>query len=335
MKLASLKRAGRDGMLVVVSRDLSRCQPVNEIALTLQSALDRWIEIEAPLQNVSDRLNAAATGSKSVAGIMPFDPRDCTAPLPRAYQWVDGSAYVNHVELVRKARGADMPQSFWSDPLVYQGGSDNLLGAHDDVPFPSEEFGIDLEAELAVITDDVPMATPRAAASAHIRLITILNDWSLRNLIPGELAKGFGFYQSKPATAFAPVVVTPDELGDAWRDCRIHLPLISQINGTLLGQPNAGVDMTFGFDQLIEHVTKTRNLGAGTVIGSGTVSNYDRSQGSSCLAEVRTLEQIAQGAPQTAFLTFGDRVQIEMLDAAGRTIFGKLDNRVVRAPERL
>ncbi|MGQ0835318.1 MAG: fumarylacetoacetate hydrolase family protein, partial [Gammaproteobacteria bacterium] len=253
------------------------------------------------------------------------------APLPRAYHWVDGSAYVNHVELVRKARGADMPPSFWTDPLVYQGGSDDLLGPCDDALFVSEEHGIDLEAEVAVITDDVPIGTSPASAAAHVKLVLLVNDWSLRNLIPGELAKGFGFYQSKPATAFSPAAVTPDELGPAWRDGKVHRPLGSFINGKHLGAPDAGVDMTFSFHDLIAHATKTRRLGAGAIIGSGTVSNYDRSRGSACLAERRTLEQLEHGAPRTPFLKFGDRVRIEMQDEKGRSIFGAIDQRVVRA----
>ena len=329
MKLSTLRRGGRDGTLVVVSRDLARCCEVGDIAATLQHALDRWDQLEPQLRAVSDQLNESSAGGGNLTGVTPFDPEHCAAPMPRAYQWVDGSAYVNHVELVRKARGATMPESFWTDPLVYQGGSDNLLGPRDDVPFPSEEFGIDLEAEVAIITGDTPMGTASVAADRYIRLLTIVNDWSLRNLIPGELAKGFGFYQSKPATSFAPVVVTPDELGAQWRDFRIHRPLVSHINNRLLGQPNAGVDMTFGFDRLLEHIARTRKLGAGTIVGSSTVSNYDRSQGSSCLAEVRTLEQIEHGAAQTAFLRFGDHVRIEMLDDSGRSIFGALDNRVV------
>jgi fumarylacetoacetate (FAA) hydrolase len=244
---------------------------------------------------------------------------------------VDGSAYVNHVELVRKARGADMPASFWTDPLVYQGGSDDLLGPRDDAPFGDEAWGIDFEAEVAVITDDVPMETDAGRAAGHIQLITLVNDWSLRNLIPGELAKGFGFYQSKPATAFAPVAVTPDELGEAWMGNRVHLPLVSRINDQVFGRPEAGIDMTFDFAQLIAHVTKTRKLGAGAIIGSGTVSNYDRSRGSSCLAEVRMLEQLDHGKADTPFLKFGDRVEIEMRARDGTNIFGTLDNRVVRA----
>jgi fumarylacetoacetate (FAA) hydrolase len=326
VKLASLRRGGRDGRLVVVSRDLTRCQLVPGIAPTMQAALDDWAAVAPKLIERA----AALERNSSHADVIPFDPAACAAPLPRAYHWVDGSSYVNHVELVRKARGAEMPASFWTDPLVYQGGSDDLLGPRDDVPFGDTEWGIDLEAEVAVITDDVPMATTAADAAAHIKLLVLVNDWSLRALIPGELAKGFGFYQSKPATAFSPVAVTPDELGPAWRDSKVHLPLVSRINGRDFGHPDAGTDMTFSFAQLIAHVTKTRRLGAGTIVGSGTVSNYDRSRGASCLAEKRTLEQLEFGAPRTSFLQFGDRVTIEMLDAGGRSIFGALDNRVVK-----
>ncbi|RPH62012.1 MAG: FAA hydrolase family protein, partial [Burkholderiales bacterium] len=253
------------------------------------------------------------------------------APLPRAHHWVDGSAYVNHVELVRKARGVEMPPSFWTDPLVYQGGSDDFLPPTADVPVASEEFGIDLEAEVAVVTDDVPMGTGSAEARRHIRLVMLVNDWSLRNLIPAELAKGFGFYQSKPATSFSPVAVTPDELGDAWDGGKVALPLVSHVNGELFGRPEAGVDMTFDFPRLIEHVTRTRRLGAGAIVGSGTVSNYDRSRGSSCLAERRMLEQVEQGRAITPFLRFGDRVRIEMFDRDGRSIFGAIDQQVVPA----
>jgi len=326
MKLATLRRGGRDGRLAVVSRDLARCALVPGIAATLQAALDDWNAVAPRLAELAAQLELG-----DAAGAMPFDPAECAAPLPRAYQWVDGSAYVNHVELVRKARGAEMPASFWTDPLVYQGGSDDLLGARDAVPFGDESWGIDLEAEIAVITDDVPMGISAARAGAHVRLVTLVNDWSLRNLIPGELAKGFGFYQSKPSSSFAPVAVTPDELGDAWRDSRLHLPLLSRINGADFGRPDAGVDMTFSFAQLIAHVTKTRRLGAGAIVGSGTVSNYDRSRGASCLAERRMLEQLESGGPRTPFLKFGDRVEIEMRDPGGRSIFGALDNRVVRS----
>jgi fumarylacetoacetate (FAA) hydrolase len=326
VKLATLRQGGRDGQLAIVSRDLSRCELVPDIAPTLQAALDEW-DRTAP--KLAERAAALEDGA-APAHLMPFDPVKCMAPLPRAYHWVDGSAYVNHVELVRKARKADMPESFWTDPLVYQGGSDDLLGARDDVPFGDEAWGIDLEAEIAVIVDDVSMGTNPLDAGEHIKLLALVNDWSLRNLIPGELAKGFGFYQSKPSTSFSPVVVTPDELGPAWRDSKVHLPLVSRINGKPFGQPDAGTDMTFNFAQLIAHVTKTRRLRAGAIVGSGTVSNYDRSRGASCLAEKRMLEQIESGTARTQFLKFGDRVEIEMRDAEGRSIFGALDNRVVR-----
>jgi fumarylacetoacetate (FAA) hydrolase len=326
MKLATLRDGTRDGRLVVVSRDLSRALPVPAIARTLQSALDGWAQLAPRLREAAHALEDG-----TVAGEVAFDPSQALAPLPRAYHWVDGSAYVNHVELVRKARNATMPPGFWTDPLVYQGGSDDFIPPTGDVAVPSEDCGIDLEGELAVITDDVPMQTRVADAGKHIQLVLLVNDWSLRNLIPGELAKGFGFYQSKPATSFSPCAVTPDELGEAWRDHRVHLPLVSHINGRLFGRPNAGVDMTFDFAQLIAHVTRTRRLGAGAVIGSGTVSNYDRSSGSSCLAETRALEQIAQGKAVTPYLRFGDRVRIEMFDAAGRSVFGAIDQRVVQA----
>jgi len=326
VKLASLKAGGRDGTLVVVSRDLSRAVAVPQIAATLQAALDDWATIAPSLQSVADLLE-----QRTVEGETPFDPRAAASPLPRAYHWVDGSAYVNHVELVRKARGAEMPESFWHDPLVYQGGSDDFLGPCDDVPVPSEEFGIDMEAETAVITDDVPMGCTAEQAAGHIKLVMLVNDVSLRNLIPGELAKGFGFYQGKPSTAFSPVAVTPDELGDAWRDGAIHLPLITFLNDSLFGQPDCGVDMTFNFLQLIAHVTKTRRLGAGTIVGSGTVSNYDRSRGASCIAEKRMLETIASGKPSTPFMRFGDSVRIEMRDSDGRSIFGAIDQTIVQA----
>jgi fumarylacetoacetate (FAA) hydrolase len=326
MKLATLRDGTRDGRLVVVSCDLTRGVEATAVARRLQDALDRWADLAPRLQEL-----AAALESNRAPGAFEFDPGQAMAPLPRAHHWVDGSAYVNHVELVRKARGVEMPPSFWTDPLVYQGGSDDLLGPRDDVPVSSEDFGIDLEAEVAVITDDVPMGTTPAEARGHMILLVLVNDWSLRNLIPAELAKGFGFYQSKPATSFSPVAVTPDELGDAWDGARVHRPLVSHVNGTLLGQPDAGTDMTFDFPTLIAHVTRTRRLGAGSIIGSGTVSNYDRSLGSSCLAERRMLEQIDGGRPVTPFLHFGDRVRIEMFDAAGRSLFGAIDQRVVPA----
>ncbi len=311
---------------MVVSRDLQRAVAVPRIAATLQAALDDWDRFAPQLAQLSRELDQG-----SLESAFAFDSTRAAAPLPRAYQWADGSAYVNHVELVRKARGAEMPASFWTDPLIYQGGSDDFLGPADDVPFLSEEFGIDLEAEIAIITGDVPMNTSAATARAHIRLLMLVNDWSLRNLIPAELAKGFGFYQSKPATSFSPAAVTPDELGSAWDGGKINLPLVSHINGKLFGEPNAGIDMTFDFPRLIEHAARTRRLRAGTIIGSGTVSNYDRSRGSSCLAEKRTLEQLADGRPSTPFLRFGDRVRIEMFDAGRKSVFGAIDQRVAKA----
>jgi len=326
MKLASLRSGGRDGQLVVVDRALRSFVVVPDIAPTLQSALDRWADVEPRLRAV-----AAALAAGKQAGAKPFDTRECAAPLPRAYHWADGSAYVNHIELVRKSRGADMPSFYWEELLIYQGGSDDMLGACDDARFITEDHGIDLEAEIGVITDDVPMATPTENIAPHIKLIVLVNDWSLRNLVAGELAKGFGFYQSKPSTGFSPVAVTPDELGEAWHDGKVHLPLVSHINGVLFGRPNAGVDMTFNFHQILAHAARTRRLGAGTIVGSGTVSNIDRSSGSSCLVERRTLELIEHGAARTPFLSFGDRVRIEMLDAAGASIFGAIDQRVVRA----
>jgi fumarylacetoacetate (FAA) hydrolase len=324
MKLASLA-GGRDGRLAVVSRDLSRAMPAQGVANTLQAALDDWPRKKPALEALARELE-----SGRAQGI-PFDPATALSPLPRAYHWVDGSAYVNHVELVRKARGASMPESFWTDPLVYQGGSDDFLPPQADAPFGSEDWGIDLEGEVAVVTDDVPMGISPAAARDRIQLLMLVNDWSLRNLIPGELAKGFGFYQSKPATAFSPVAVTPDELGDAWRDARVHLPLIVHLNGEPFGRPDAGMDMTFDFGQLISHAARTRRLGAGSIVGSGTVSNRDRSAGSTCLAERRMLETLEHGKPMTPFLSFGDRVRIEMHDASGRSIFGAIDQRVARA----
>ncbi|MGH8177629.1 MAG: fumarylacetoacetate hydrolase family protein [Steroidobacter sp.] len=326
MKLATLRDGSRDGQLIVVSRDLTRAVAASRVARTLQAALDDWRRTFGELREIAELLERGAA-----LDAFAFDPQRAMAPLPRAYQWVDGSAYVNHVELVRKARGAEMPATFWTDPLVYQGGSDDFLGAREDACFPSEEFGIDLEGEVAVITDDVAMGTTRDQAREHIKLVMLVNDWSLRNLIPAELAKGFGFYQSKPATAFSPVVVTPDELGDAWKEAVVHLPLLVHINDAPFGRPNAGVDMTFDFAKLIEHITRTRNARAGAIVGSGTISNYDRSLGSACIAERRSLEQIEQGKPATPFLKFGDRVRIEMLDGQGRSIFGAIDQRVVRA----
>jgi fumarylacetoacetate (FAA) hydrolase len=324
MKLASLNQ-GRDGELIVVSRDLARAVKVPQIAATLQAVLDDWATKRPQLEAVYQRLNDGVE-----QGAFAFDQSACHSPLPRAFHWADGSAYVNHVELVRKARGAEMPESFWHDPLMYQGGADSFIPPHAPIQMADEAWGIDLEAEIAVITDDVPMGATPAQAAERIQLLLLVNDVSLRNLIPGELAKGFGFYQSKPSSSFSPVAVTPDELGETWKDGKVHRPLVSHINGALFGQPDAGTDMTFNFPTLVAHAAKTRPLGAGTIIGSGTVSNYDRSAGSSCLAEKRMLEIIEQGEATTPFLKFGDRVRIEMFDAAGQSIFGAIDQAVER-----
>ncbi|MGH8539735.1 MAG: fumarylacetoacetate hydrolase family protein [Stenotrophobium sp.] len=333
MKLATLKDGTRDGRLVVVSRDLAHAAFL-PAARTLQAALDDWDALAPELQNLSGKLNDGR-----IAGTLEFSAAECHSPLPRAYQWADGSAYVNHVELVRKARGAEMPASFWTDPLMYQGGSDTFLDPQGAIRAASEDWGIDLEAEIAAITGDVRMGAAPADAGGALRLLMLVNDVSLRKLIPAELAKGFGFFQSKPSSAFSPVAVTTDELGDAWREGRVHLPLLSQINGQLLGKPNAGVDMTFNFPTLIAHAAKTRPLCAGSIVGSGTVSNRgadggpgrpvaEGGLGYSCLAELRTVETLLAGAPKTPFLKFGDRVRIEMLDAQGRSIFGAIEQAV-------
>jgi fumarylacetoacetate (FAA) hydrolase len=335
MKLATLKTGSRDGRLMLVSRDLKRCVDARS-ATTLQQALDNWTEIAPLLREEAGRLEAGEW-----LGVEEFAAEECTAPLPRAYQWADGSAYVNHVELVRKARNAEMPTSFWTDPLMYQGGSDSFLGPRDPIQMADEAWGIDCEAEIAVITDDVPMGVDAEAARRHIRLILLVNDVSLRNLIPGELAKGFGFFQSKPSSAFSPVAVTPEELGAAWDGGKVHLPLVTHLNGQLFGRPNAGVDMTFDFGQLIAHAARTRPLAAGTIIGSGTVSNKgadgspgkpvaEGGAGYSCIAEQRTVETLLTGSAKTPFLKFGDRVHIEMLDADGRSLFGAIEQDVVR-----
>jgi fumarylacetoacetate (FAA) hydrolase len=324
MKLASLKH-GRDGRLVVVSRDLAQAAPAQHIVPTLQQAIENWTSLAPRLAALYDALNAGRA-----TGAFAFDPRQCASPLPRAYQWADGSAYVNHIELVRKARGADMPPEFWTDPLMYQGGSDSFVGPCDPILAESEEWGIDFEGEVAVVTDDVPMGVGAEAAAAHIRLVMLVNDVSLRNLIPKELAKGFGFFHGKPATAFSPCAVTPDELGSAWDGSRVSLPLRVVLNGKLFGEPDAGTDMTFDFPTLIAHAARTRELEAGTIVGSGTVSNVDRSRGSACLAERRMLETIESGKAATPFLRFGDRVHIEMLNSTGSTIFGAIDQTVVR-----
>jgi fumarylacetoacetate (FAA) hydrolase len=339
MKLASLKH-GRDGQLLVVSRDLTRATDASHVVATLQAALDDWDAAAPRLQEIADALEAGRIAH------LAFDPKKCAAPLPRAFQWADGSAYVNHVELVRKARGAEMPASFWTDPLMYQGGSDAFLGPADPIEVADEAYGIDFEAEIAVILGDVRMAAGRDETARAIRLVVLVNDVSLRNLIAAELAKGFGFFHAKPSSAFSPVAVTADELGHAFDGAKLALPLLSHVNGALFGKPNAGVDMTFDFPTLIAHAAKTRPLSAGTIVGSGTVSNKDpgggpgrpvaeRGLGYSCIAEQRMVETIRSGKPLTPFLKFGDRVRIEMLDPEGRSIFGAIDQTVVRhAPGR-
>ena len=320
MKLATLKDGTRDGQLIVVSRDLHTAAVADAIAPTMQRVLDDWAFYAPQLQDLYDALNQGRARNT-----FPFDAKECMAPLPRAFQWADGSSYVNHVELVRRARGAEMPPEFWTDPLMYQGGSDDFIGPKDDVLCASEEFGIDFEAEVAVVTGDVAMGAQPGQALEGVRLVMLANDWSLRNLIPAELAKGFGFFQSKPATSFAPVAVTPDELGESWREGRLHRPMIVHWNNKKVGQPDAGTDMVFHFGQLISHAAKTRNLRAGAIVGSGTVSNKDAKRGYCCIAEKRCLETIEHGAPQTEFMKFGDTVKIEMFDEAGKSIFGSID----------
>jgi fumarylacetoacetate (FAA) hydrolase len=320
VKLASLKEGGRDGTLVVVNRAMTQAVKVPDIAATMQIAMDDWASISPQLENVFKKLQ-----NNELDDAFQFDPELLAAPLPRSYHWADGSAYVTHVELVRKARGAELPESFWTDPLMYMGASDAFIGPRDDVLVEDEAWGIDFESEVVVYTDDVPAGISVEAAKQHIKLIALVNDVSLRNLIPAELAKQFGFYQSKPWTSFTPVAVTPDELGKAWDGAKLHLPLHSTLNGTKIGSPNAGVDMVFDFPQLIHHAAKSRDLVAGTVIGSGTIANVGSKDGSSCLAEIRCLETIADGKPSTPFMSFGDRIEIEMFDENGDSIFGKID----------
>ena len=327
MKLGSLKEGGRDGTLVVVSRDLTQAVRATGIAPTLQRALEDW-------SNLAPRLAAlsAALDEGSADGAFDLDMVALASPLPRAYEFVDGSAYLPHVERVRRARGAEVPESFYTDPLMYQAVSAGFYGPRDPVRVPSEEYGIDLEAELVVVTDDVPMAVSAEQAAGHIQLVGLVNDVSLRNLIPGELAKGFGFLQSKPRSTLSPVLVTPDELGDAWRGNKLHLPLLTHVNGEWFGAPEAGVDMQFDFAQLVAHVAKTRPLSAGTIVGSGTIANQDTSLGASCFAEKRTVEALETGKPQTPFMSFGDLVRIEMLDADGNSLFGAIEQRIERQP---
>ncbi|MCF6292601.1 MAG: fumarylacetoacetate hydrolase family protein [Robiginitomaculum sp.] len=334
MKLASLK-SGRDGKLVVVSNDLTRYTDASRIAPTLQAALDNWSTAQTQLAALAQSLEAGAVPVER------FRERECSSPLPRAYQWADGSAYVNHVELVRKARGAEMPATFWTEPLMYQGGSDSFLGPRDDIEMAQDDgFGIDMEAEITVIVDDVPMGASPELAASKIVLITLVNDVSLRGLIPGELAKGFGFFQSKPSSAFSPVAVTPKELGDAWDGGKLHLPVLVTLNDQPFGKANAGIDMTFDFGTIIAHAARTRPLCAGTIIGSGTVSNKldgeagkpiaEGGDGYSCIAEIRMIETIENGKPSTPFMKFGDKVSIQMRDEAGASIFGRIEQTVVK-----
>ena len=326
MKLASLKAGGRDGTLIVVSRDLQTAVIAKDIAPTLQAALENWEHCAPRLNALSEALNAG-----QCEDTFALDAQALAAPLPRAYEFVDGSAYLPHVERVRRARGASVPESFYSDPLMYHAVGAGFYGPRDPVRVADEAYGIDLEAEVVVVTDDVPMGVSAKDAEAHIQLVGLVNDVSLRNLIPDELAKGFGFLQSKPRSALSPVFVTPDELGDAWRDSKVHLPLLSHLNDEWFGAPEAGEDMQFNFAQLIAHAAKTRPLCAGTLVGSGTVANQDEARGASCLAEKRMLEIIAQGKPSTPFMKFGDRVRIEMLDRAGQSVFGAIEQTIERA----
>jgi len=335
MKFATYRNGTRDGQLMLVSRDLAKAVAVPAIAATLQEVLDDWDAVAPQLEKAYQALN-----NGELSDAEKFDESLCESPLPRAYQWADGSAYVNHVELVRKARNAEMPPSFWTDPLMYQGGSDDFLGPKDDIEIADTSWGIDFEGEIAVITDDVPMGVEAAEAGQYIRLLMLVNDVSLRGLIPNELGKGFGFFQSKPSSAFSPVAVTPDELGEKWRDNKVHLPLLSYYNNKPFGKPNAGEDMTFDFAQLVAHAAKTRHLGAGAIIGSGTVSNKQGTDhgsaiaeggvGYSCIAEVRMIETIRDGQPSTGFMQFGDTIKIEMTDAQGHSIFGSIDQKVVQ-----
>jgi fumarylacetoacetate (FAA) hydrolase len=329
MKLATLKDGSRDGMLAVVSRDLSTAHFAAGIATRLQDVLDDWNFISPQLEDLYATLN----GGKARHGFS-FDPRHCMAPLPRAYQWADGSAYLNHVELVRKARGAEVPASFYDDPLMYQGGSDDFIGPCDDASFADAAWGIDFESEIAVVTGDVAAGTSPVEALESVRLVMLANDWSLRHLIPAELAKGFGFLQSKPATAFSPVAVTLDELGEAWQGGRVHLSLLSQWNGQRAGLCEAGPEMTFHFGQLIAHVAKTRRLRAGSIVGSGTVSNKDWTHGYSCIAEKRAIETIEGGAPVTDFMKHGDTIRIDMLGRDGLSLCGAIEQRVVVTGDR-
>ncbi len=330
MKLGSLKEGGRDGTLVVVSKDLARAVRVPGIAPTMQRALEDWSNAAPRLNGVYEALELGTAQTVNGEPVFAVDFAAFASPLPRAYEFVDGSAYLPHVARVRKARGAEVPESFYSDPLMYQGVSAGFYGPRDPVLVADEAFGIDLEAEVVVVTDDVPQGATPDQAAGHIQLVGLINDVSLRNLIPGELAKGFGFLQSKPRSALSPVFVTPDELGEAWRDSKVHLPLLTHINGQWFGAPEAGVDMQFNFAQLVAHAARTRPLSAGTIVGSGTVANEDTSLGASCFAELRTVETLRDGKPSTPFMSFGDTVRIEMLDAGGASLFGAIEQRIAR-----
>jgi fumarylacetoacetate (FAA) hydrolase len=326
MKLGTIKDGTRDGTLVVVSRDLKKAVKAEGIARTLQAALDDWSEKCGPLELLYRGLNAG----KVPVGAAPFDPQQAMAPLPRAYQWVDGSAYLVHAERVRRSRGAELPQSAYTDPLMYQGSSDTMQGPHDEIAMADEAWGIDFEGEIVAVTGDVPMGAGEAQCAERIRLLTIVNDVSLRGLIPAELAKGFGFLHGKPSTAFAPVMATPDELGPAWKDGTIHLPLVCTLNGKVVGQCDAGVDMSFNLPRLVAHAAKTRALAAGSIVGSGTVANRDETKGCSCIAEIRAIETIKHGKPVTAFMRFGDTIRLDMPDATGASVFGAIEQRVVK-----
>ena len=323
MKLGSLKGVGRDGTLVLVSEDLTKIKSARDVAPTFQSAIENWTKIEPQLMEINRRLN-----SETMSDSMPYDPNVMAAPLPRAYQWLDGSAYVNHVELVRRARGASIPDSFWIDPLMYQGGSDSFLGPMDPIYIKDESWGADFEGELAVIVDDVPLGVSPQEALKHIKFLTLLNDISLRNLIPEELGKGFGFVHGKPPTSFAPVAVTVNSLGKYWRDGKLHSPLLVHLNRRKVGWVNTGTDMTFDFPSLVAHAAKTRPLGAGTIIGSGTISNADQRHGYSCIAEIRMIETINNGSPETPFMQYGDRIELDIQDDEGRSIFGSIDQHI-------
>ena len=328
MKLASLKEGGRDGTLIVVSKDLSRAVKATGIAPTLQRALEEWPSAAPRLNAVAEVLAQGNVETINGEPVFLLDENNLAAPLPRAYEFVDGSAYLPHVERVRRARGAEVPKSFYTDPLMYQATSAGFLGPRDPVVVPSEDYGIDLEAEVVVVTDDVPMAVTPAQASEHIQLVGLINDVSLRGLIPGELAKGFGFLQSKPRSALSPVLVTPDELGEAWQGDKLHLPMRTWLNDAWFGEAECGVDMQFSFAELVAHVARTRPLTAGTIVGSGTIANQDTSKGASCLAEQRTVEKLRDGEPRTPFLKFGDRLKIDVTDAAGASIFGSIEQRI-------